>query len=246
MCFLHALKFNPTSEAASFLVPPPLPAKHYSPEWYSSLSAFHEGKWSIERENPEDPYGHANRTVKMCTPFADALQAGYIQEAWQDIYIEFDEENINNPNYVLPMPEPPMISYRDHASLPVGDEFYPVEFVFHPPWSPQTPKGWSTLYTAPSNRPDLPIWFPSAIVDTDRFTHSCERSNIPFYVKKGFGNGIIPKGTPLYQMIPIKRESWKSSGEKFDSVKQKQVCLEPRKTFWSGYKKIFWERKNYK
>jgi hypothetical protein len=243
---MHAIKFNPTSSSAKNLIPKPRPAKELSPTWYSSLPAFHENKWQVGRRNQDDPYGSANMTLKMCTPFADSLHAGYMQEAWQDIYIEFKEKDINNPNYVVPMPEPQMISHRDYASLPVGEEFYPVEFVFHPPWTPETPKGWSTLYTAPMNRPDLPLWFPSAIVDTDRFTHSCEKANIPFYMKKNFNFQIIPKGTPLYQMIPIKRESWQSLEQEFDEVKQKKICLEPSKTFWKGYKNLFWEKKEYR
>lgn len=243
---MHVVKFNPTSSSAATLIPKPKPARLYHPDWYASMPAFHEGVWQIGREKEDEPYGNASMTLKMCTPVSDALNSGYIQEAWQDIYISFDKNNSEEADYVLPMPEPSMISKRDMPSFPTGDDFYPIEFVFHPPWTPQTPKGWSTLYTHPQNRPDLPFWFPSGIVDTDRFTHTCEKSNMPFYVKKSFTSGIIPKGTPLYQMIPVKRESWKSSEEVFDEIKQKKICLEPHKNFWGGYKKNFWQKKEYR
>jgi hypothetical protein len=46
----------------------------------------------------------------------------------------------------------------------------------------------------------------SAIVDSDKFYGS---GNIPFFLKADF-EGTIEKGTPIAQLIPIKRKSWKA------------------------------------
>ena len=240
---MHAIKFNPTSELAAAIATPPRPASGYSPEWYKNLPAFFNKKPKITRDNPEKAHGAADVTVKTCAPFSDSMHAGYIQETWQDIYFEVDGDQIK---FTTSVESPRMIWQREHAAFPPSEEFYHKEFVFHPPWTPEVPRGWSVLYLSPLNRPDLPFWFPSGLVDNDTFTHSLDESDIPFYVKKSVRTGVIPKGTPLYQMIPIKRESWQSSLEAFDAVAQVRSGLMPRTKFWGGYKKIFWTKKEYK
>lgn len=236
---MHVVKFNPTTAEAAAMVPPPKPAKNYVSDWYKAMGAFHTKKPII------DPESMANRSVKLCTPFSDSMNAGYIQETWQDIQINIDENNIDDFSYIFPV-QPSIISHRDVVALPVGEEFYPIEFVFHPPWTPELPKGWSMLYISPLNKPEIPFWVTSGIVDNDRFTHSLQDSNLPFYLKKSFKGGIIPKGTPMYQMIPIKRESWASKFSEYDPAAQLKIGLEPLKSFWGGYKKVFWQKKEYK
>lgn len=66
----------------------------------------------------------------------------------------------------------------------------------------------------------------------------------PFFIKDGWA-GIIEAGTPLAQLIPVKRDSWVS----------KKVCLEEdevtkrnqnyRKNIIRSYKKLFWNKKTY-
>jgi hypothetical protein len=45
-----------------------------------------------------------------------------------------------------------------------------------------------------------------AIVDTDKHPIMV---NFPFFLKENF-SGVIPYGTPIVQVIPFKRENWKS------------------------------------
>ena len=74
------------------------------------------------------------------------------------------------------------------------------------------PDGYSGLIVHPLNRLDLPFFTISGTVDFDTFYYP-KVTNIPFYIKKGF-SGIIPKGTPMFQIIPVKREHWESKKEK--------------------------------
>ena len=96
------IEFNPVSKLAELTVPPPKPAKEYLPDWYKNIKPFHT--------NPPEfnDLGRANRTVKMCMPFADSMTSGYIQESWQDINIEVKlskdgktefSENVKSGNY---------------------------------------------------------------------------------------------------------------------------------------------------
>ena len=127
----------------------------------------------------------------------------------------------------------------------MGEEYYPIEFIINPPWSPELPSGWSMLYTQPMNRPELPFFVPSGIIDCDKFVTSSSKTALPFYLKKSF-SGTLPIGTPIVQMIPIKRDSWESSTENYEQKKQSQIVFNARKRFWGGYKKFAWDKKSYK
>lgn len=235
------IEFNPVNDLIKSVVPPPRPAREYYPMWYKNMPAFQNNEMKINKENA------ANKTVKMCMPFADALGSGYIQEAWQDIYINvtINPNGQNDIQWSVPS-QPASVSIRDSGpSLDTNNTFYPIEFLFHPVYSPKMPKGWSMLFTHPLNRLDLPFQFTSGIIDCDAMTHSLDNSNFPFYVRNGF-SGIIPKGTPMYQMIPIKREDWESSVAEYDHKEQMKILTPITQRFWGGYKKEYWHKKTYK
>lgn len=234
------ITFNPVDPGVAATVTPPKPAREYLPEWYKKMPAFEDNKVVINER------GQANKTVKLCMPFLDGSTAGYIQELWQDIYIDIKEiDGKTGFRYAQPtLPE--AIGIRDSPpAVQLDDSFYPFEFTLHPVWAPKMPKGWSMLYTHPQNRFDLPFHFTSGIVDADGFSESLPRSNFPFYIKKGF-SGVIPKGTPMYQMIPFKREDWESEAVEFDVKRQMSVLAPVVSKFWGGYKNSYWNKKTYK
>jgi hypothetical protein len=51
----------------------------------------------------------------------------------------------------------------------------------------------------------LPFYVPSAIVDSDK---KFPPADIRFVLRRDF-EGIIKEGTPIYQLLPFTRESWK-------------------------------------
>jgi hypothetical protein len=106
------------------------------------------------------------------------------------------------------------------------------------------PKGYSALYVSPLNRHDLPFYTLSGIVDSDSHIQSEKDSNIPFLLKNNF-SGIIKKGTPLYQIIPIKRDSWDSKFNEFNKEENIVETQKLRQHFWGAYKKIHWKKKEY-
>jgi hypothetical protein len=233
---MHVVKFNPVSELAEHFVPPPQPSSNYLPSWYKNMNAFHTQKPEFSSS------GYSNATAKMCMPFKDALSSGYIQESWQDIYIEIKDGTVF---YSYPT-QPEIISVRSPQSVPIDtDLFYGEEFSLSPQWAPKLPRGWSMLFLSPLNHHDLPFFFASGIVDSDKLQHFSQMANLPFYIKKGF-QGLVPRGTPLYQMIPIKRSAWMSSAQKYDKLKQLKTQYRMRTLAWGGYKKEYWQKKEYK
>jgi hypothetical protein len=79
-------------------------------------------------------------------------------------------------------------------------------------------------------------------MDSDK---SVGTGNMPFFMKRNF-SGNIPAGTPIAQLIPIKREEWVSElGNDQDKQKANQQNFDSRRVFSGFYKKNFWERKKY-
>jgi hypothetical protein len=228
------IEFFPSSKDAELFVPPPVPAKKCIPEWYkkSFPANFNNPQFS---ENGD----FINKSIKQCIPFLDSFLSGYIQNTWCDIYIE----NSNGQIRYIWARNPQIISSRDEKNIHAFDGFYDLEFVWKEQWLPKLPDGYSMVYTHPFNRYDLPFISLTAIVDSDKYYHSYN-GNYPFYIKNNF-IGLIPEGTPMYQMIPIKRNNWKSKINKYDEISNKKREFIIKNKFWSGYKQRFWEKKNY-
>ena len=67
---------------------------------------------------------------------------------------------------------------------------------------------------------------------------------LPFFLKAGF-TGIIPKGTPIAQLIPFKREDWKLE-ETTGLKKEGEIEGYNSLSVISGwYKKNRWRKKTY-
>jgi hypothetical protein len=127
------------------------------------------------------------------------------------------------------------------SSIPVPENYTKFDFVWQLSIGTKTPKGYSLLYTHPLNRLDLPFFTSSGIIDSDTFN---DAGGYGFCLDKNF-NGLIPKGTPVMQVIPIKRETWSHEvSDEFLDPKLKR--MDPRSKFFGFYKKHNWSRKDYK
>lgn len=229
------IKFLPLSKEAELLTSPPKPAKKYIPEWYKKIEAFDPKNLTFMNGKI------TNNNVKMCIPFLDSLTTGYIQETWTDINIKSDKDG----NVFFNYPSGPKIMdiRQGSPSIELDKSYYSLEFVWQEQWSVEMPKGWSVIYTHPFNNLNLPFTSATAVIDSDKYNHTAS-GQYPFYIKKGF-EGIIPAGTPMYQIIPFKRESWKSEIVKFDqdeTIKKHSVI---NRKFYGAYKDLFWVKKTY-
>lgn len=219
-------------------VPQPKAAKNYMPNWYKETPKYYNNNIKMVSV-PNLKEKRPNLTMKSCMPFMDTFLMGYIQETWCDLYIIKTEESIEY-EWAL---DPPIISHRENVSsseLLKNDEFYNIEFEWRQYWIPKLPNGYSMLYTHPLNRTDLPFYSLTGVVDSDVFYTHQNGGAHPFYIKKDFV-GLIPAGTPMYQMIPIKREKWNSNKGRH----QESNGISPRRFFQDGYKKLYWQKKEY-
>jgi hypothetical protein len=131
---------------------------------------------------------------------------------------------------------------KEKQHFPTPHSFSPQEFTWKQPWIPQLPDGYSMIYTHPFNNFELPFMNLTAIIDNDKF-YMENNTNHPFFIKENF-KGVIPKGTPYMQMIPIKRDSWCSKTTSYDELLSLSV-RKIRQFFVGGYKRLYWSKKDY-
>jgi hypothetical protein len=211
------------------------PIRNYVPEWYKKTDRFF-GKRQILGSN-----GEGAKTLKMCVPFLDTLTTGYTVELWQDVQVKIDS---SNEPVMFWAGEPDAAERRPINSIgdmPIPNGYSPEPFAWKFPFAIKTPKGYSVLMSHPLNRYDLPFLTLSGIVDSDTLLNS---GNLPFFIKEGF-EGIIPKGTPIVQIFPYKRDDWKSEEDQ-DLLEEenKQKILNLRVAF-GHYKNTAWNKKTY-
>jgi len=215
----------------------PKPASNYIPEWYKKAKPYTDpsGKKAPTLD------GTPNATVKRCMPLYDMMTAGYIMETPYDIYVRQTDDG---PYFQWGHTD--AIAFQDVQQFqnhPYSREIdYAVRIVI--PWSIKTPKGWSIMVLEPQHHEPGPITCASGIVDTDDFS-------IPFnmFLKLRDPNfeGMIPAGTPFLQIIPFKREAWKSElGGKKERAKFDYDISKFKTVFFDRYKKFWWKRKDYK
>jgi hypothetical protein len=109
------------------------------------------------------------------------------------------------------------------------------------PWSIKTEKGWSVHFKAPAANFNSNIEILEGVVDTDEYTLPV---NFPF-VWKGdkAGTVIIPKGTPIIQVIPFKREKTRHVVEVMDEEEAIKLRDKFKTLAFDGYKKLCWHKR---
>jgi hypothetical protein len=214
---------------------PPKPASKNIPEWYKNTSSYiGTNKKEILPEN-QTPH-----TVKKCIPVLDAMTAGYIMFTQVDVYVKQMEDG---PYFSWASQNAITWHPVEQASLHPGANGLPF-----PKWtnhySIKTDKGYSTLFVPPLHNPNGFFNVMPGMVDTDSYTAPV---NFPFTMNDPKWEGLIPAGTPMVQVIPIKRDVWEMGfGSEKELEEQMKVTGKLKTFFFNSYKQQFWTRKEYK
>lgn len=227
------IKFMAASQDAADRLTSPAPARSGVPEWYRKANRFRGGTMEVRE------YG-INKDVKLCVPFLDALTSGYLVELPCDILVQRDERGVMFfwHEDIKPME----MRAKDMATTlprPAGHDLDMYAWITH--WSISTPPGYSTIITHPLNRFDLPFTTTSGIMDTDSYSSA---GQIPFFLREGF-HGVIPAGTPIFQVIPIKRDDWQHEIVPFNQSAINKMRYKVQRYIYGGYKKLAWHKKNF-
>jgi len=192
------------------VLPRPIPAVRGLPDWFKAL--------------PQNCFSSvSNRelmTVKKCPPFIDAMTFGFLMPLVADLKFENGEfswaSDIPVAGKLRNLTRSP-IDYHDSVQVKGTPFFDDDRFIikFNNFWTIDLPPGYSLLVMHPINRADLPFTTLTGLVDSDLYVDSFvlfpARWNDPNF------NGVLPKGTPVAQCIPIKREKWV---EQFDLLSE--------------------------
>ena len=193
------LKFRCPTELEG-LLPTPVPAVSALPDWLKSMppQAF------------STIMGREDNTVKRCPPFVDAMTSGFLIPLICDLRVEDGEItwDVDFPQadavYFARSP----IGVHDASQVTGTPLFETDRFLikFHNLWTIEAPEGYAVLFTHPFNRFDLPFTTLTGIVDCDRYHDNWV--HFPAHWHDVDFRGVLPKGTPIAQCLPVKRESW--------------------------------------
>lgn len=215
------------------VVEPPVSAKREIPKWYSKMSRYFFGNDIHVFDN-----GYSNVGLKACIPFYDAMTAGYIIKLHCDVFVKSDNGDMSFKwtSSVSPISKRAEALLNGVPEIPGYKNINAAYQIFYPFILPD---GYSALITQPLNRYDLPTFVTSGIVDADSTNGG---GGVPFFIKDGF-EGVIPAGTPIMQVIPFKRDSWKM--ENLESPPKTIIKWNPQNKLTGWYKLNVWKRKNF-
>jgi hypothetical protein len=217
---------------------PPKPAIKDIPDWYINTNSYsnlnlgnNEKKIEIHDQTPS--------TIKKCVPVFDAMTFGYILYTQVDVQIDHKH---GIPYYTWPSQEAIAFHPVEQAPLhPQRNELpYPK---WMNPYAITTPPGYSVFIIQPVHRESIFTILPG-VVDTDKYS-AC--INFPFVLNDVKWEGIIEAGTPIAQVIPFKRDSWKNRlGSEKEIKELNRKTLQLRSLFFNSYKKQFWSKKEFR
>lgn len=242
------IEFVPADKTTNNVLNIPEPANRNIPEWYKNMPQYidkNDKKRHLSALNKDAP----NTTMKSCSPFLDALTFGYIWSSPADIEFRRDFDESGRVRYSFSWrTEGDLVTHHtedQHPTLPIiaeGTDPYVLKWSFN--FVIKTPPGYSTFFTHPLNRYELPFRTLSGVVDTDKYILPVQ---FPFQLitKDLDFPYIIEKGTPLCQIIPFKREKWKSKIKKMTEEQRAILQSKMKNTFIGEYKKLFYEKKYF-
>jgi hypothetical protein len=208
------------------------PAKTVVPSWYKKAKPV--------LEDAPTPLRKSN-TIKKCVPFLEALTFGYMLPLPVDLHVT-QVDGLAFVEWPLGM-EPDPVHFRDASifqgfPVPSGyEETYPAWFTGN---SLELPPGYSALVTHPLNRFDLPFLTLSGVIDSGILFEG----NLPFFIKKGF-EGLIPKGTPIAQVLPFKTDNWESIKDETLRERANLTVAKKLLTAFAWYKNNQWVKKTF-
>jgi hypothetical protein len=222
----------------------PVPSTNQVPKWYRDQKLFSNQESDLVKAIKKDP--NVSLTYKLCVPLIDTITMGYTLLSSADVLVRNVSEDIKKykPFITWLTDFSPLDSQPNEmlGNYPIPTGYSNASFRWNNDWKIITPPGYSLLLMHPNHRHDLPFFTLTAIVDTDKFPN---KLHLPFFIKEGF-EGIIEAGTPIAQIIPIKRDAWESEKKPFQEKSHTIYKNAMKINFIRAYKNKIWSRKVYK
>lgn len=228
------IQFFPKDTMCATISTPPTPSKNKLPQWYKSLPRYIDGNKIKVKYS-----GATNNGIRSCFSFFDSMMFGYMITTHCDINIEIGEGGVPFAYWSSSMPPISPRPKEVYDQIPNPPGFGPFNMAIELTHGIIVPKGYSILITQPINQYQLNTFLSTGIIDADT---PIQPGGIPFAVREGF-EGTIPAGTPIAQIIPFKRDNWKT--EIVKDMFNGNVGSIPRNYFTGWYKKNVWKKKEF-
>lgn len=236
---VNEIEFVALDKYAFEVCPKPFPASQAIPQWWKDASPYMKGSENPEGKKIIIQNRESNASFKKCTPMLDLLSSGYIVPLWADVQITIED---GNP-FITWRVQKNIFDLHNGQEVEIPDGYQKTQFKFLNQWVPKLPKGYSALIIACPGYPNTPFKAMQAIIDYDKTTHPLYP---PVYIKENF-EGIVEKGTPMFQIIPFKRNNWASKFSFLEDGQEKErMDRDVKATLVNNYVKNFWEKKSYK
>jgi hypothetical protein len=180
------------------LLPRPVPAKAMLPDWLRAMAP----------RAPSAVHQRSIRTVKQCPPFVDAMTHGFMVLLPCDVTVKAGRFSWDWNLPALTVHGHPIAPLSFHvpeqiAGSPLAHG-HQSAIKFNSFWTIELDAGWSLMAVHPVNRDDLPFRLVTGLVDADRF-HDVG-INFPAVWNDPAFEGVLPRGTPVAQCYPVRRE----------------------------------------
>jgi len=214
-------------------LPNPVPAIKMAPKYFKDVK-------------PQISNYPGSHTVKRCVPFLDALSLGFIIPLWCDIHVVARDGELS-VDFAPFFPAPETLGSHSIEQMPN----YPLSKLPYGkllmklinPWLIQTEPGVSCAFMSPLNHMETRFKILDGVVDTDTYYNNI---NFPFVWTGGDGEFFIPRGTPLVQVVPFRREETSLDVGKIDMEKRTLVRSVLGTKMKYGYKDHFWSGRRNK
>lgn len=229
------IKFSAVAPWVLDHTPKPSLSKNNLPEWYKSVAPFIQ-------ESSNGTISKPLASIKRCQPLLDMYSAGYILSTWSDVFIG---KNVSGQTTYTFEGQIPVITEHDPrqiGAMPINDQYEKFVWKWTNLWTIETPKGFSSLIIPPTSQINPVFTILPAIVDTDS---TLTPINFPFVLKKGF-TGMIPKGTPMAQIIPFKRDDWQAEYEVLPEKESLGRFQTLASNLFNSYRILFHKTKTYR
>ena len=234
---MNKIQFEPNDEETSIIGSNIVPAINKIPDWYKNIKPYFGEDTKVLMVDTGGP----NTTVKVCSPFLDAMGIGYKVVLDEDVEVTWKDDAPmfrwrSNRTIIT------VHSFEQSAGLKFPDGYYKQVIKFANFMGIKTPKGYSLLCTSPINNFDIPFQVITGVVDTDKYNVPIQ---FPFFIKDQW-SGIIPAGTTIAQLIPFKREEWQSELLEYDKKREYFKWYNFKRKIDRSYKTNYWTKKVYK
>jgi hypothetical protein len=187
----------------------PKPTARYTPDWWK------EKKIDVAKQSA---YDLNTGNIKHCPSFTDVFTSGYVVPMWMDTYLGYDKEtgrggamsNLTKIDH-HPCPSEDMESYTF-----LGKEAVAF-FKAGSPWSILTKPGVSVLILPLFFNFDPDFSIVPGIIDTEYINHL--NPDIIYHSKEK--EIFIERGTPLFQVIPFRKEKFTFDVKEIDDLSDK-------------------------